>query len=442
MRHAGGYIRNKENPMKLVVAATPSAAHVAPMAMIAEDLAARGHDVTLVSGTAVLPSSNAVRTAAFDADADFDLDEVTRAERARPDAPPPGPELLNRDLQWGFIDPVPDQHRTLQRLLTDAGGEPVTILMENGFNGAWPMLLGAPGPRADRVIGIGISPLTLLSADTAPFGLGLPPDASTEGRTRNAKLNDQVRLMLAPAQERLDQVLDSLGANPAPFLFDGGVTLPDIFLALTIPSVEYPRSDAPASVRYIGPLPLATHDEGPLPQWWAEIDQARADDRQIVGVTQGTVNNGDLEMLVSPTLRALADRPDIFVVAATGRPDHGLTDPPNGRVGGYLPFSALLPRLDVLVTNGGYGGSLAALRHAVPLVLAGDTEDKIETTARLAWSGAGINLATGRPDEAALRSAIDTILQDPDYRSRARQISTESAGYDPLQSIADSLDHS
>ena len=51
--------------------------------------------------------------------------------------------------------------------------------------------------------------------------------------------------------------------------------------------------------------------------------------------------------------------------------------PANARVAGLLPYDQLMPRLSAFVTNGGYGGLNAALAHGVPVVVAGDTEDKV-----------------------------------------------------------------
>ena len=62
------------------------------------------------------------------------------------------------------------------------------------------------------------------------------------------------------------------------------------------------------------------------------------------------------------------------------------------RVAGFLPYAALLPRVDLMVTNGGWGGTLAALSHGIPLVIAGGDLDKPEIAARVAWTGAGVNL--------------------------------------------------
>ena len=99
------------------------------------------------------------------------------------------------------------------------------------------------------------------------------------------------------------------------------------------------------------------------------------------------------------TTRALA-RDDVLVVATTGGPDpeplrRGL--PANVRLERFVPHDLLLPHVDVMVTNGGYGGVQQALANGVPLVVAGDSEDKPEVAARVQWSGTGINLHTGRP---------------------------------------------
>jgi hypothetical protein len=76
--------------------------------------------------------------------------------------------------------------------------------------------------------------------------------------------------------------------------------------------------------------------------------------------------------------------------------------PANVRFAAFLDYSRLMPRVDVFVTNG-YGSLHAALAHGVPIVVAGDTEDKAENAARVPWSGAGINLRTGtRPLHRAL----------------------------------------
>jgi UDP:flavonoid glycosyltransferase YjiC (YdhE family) len=101
----------------------------------------------------------------------------------------------------------------------------------------------------------------------------------------------------------------------------------------------------------------------------------------------------------------------------------------------YLPFEWMLPRTDVLVTNGGYGSVNQALCFAVPLVAAGLTEDKADVNARIAWSGAGIDLATNAPTPQALREAVRTVLDRTEYRARAALLAGEFARIDTQAEI-------
>ena len=173
------------------------------------------------------------------------------------------------------------------------------------------------------------------------------------------------------------------------------------------------------------------------PDWWPELGGGRP----VVHVTQGTLDNADPRRLLLLTTSALA-REDVLVVATTGGPDPeplraGL--PPNVRFARFVPHDRLLPHTDVMVTNGGYGGVQQALAHGVPLVVAGDSEDKPEVAARVHWSGAGIDLHTGRPSRAMVARAVRRVLTRPAYRRRAAALQAEIAASDPLGSISRAL---
>lgn len=129
-----------------------------------------------------------------------------------------------------------------------------------------------------------------------------------------------------------------------------------------------------------------------------------------------------------------------MVATTGGTGTAGLDIPPNARVAGFVPYSALLPHVDVMVTNGGYGGCLQALSAGIPLVIAGQSEDKIEVAARLAWTGAAVNLATDTPDPAAIRAALAAIDSNPAFRQNARRLQDESARYDPFAEASYAVD--
>jgi MGT family glycosyltransferase len=205
-------------------------------------------------------------------------------------------------------------------------------------------------------------------------------------------------------------------------LFD--VVSPHLVLSGTVRSFEYSRPDCPPQVVFTGPL-LENNDEAfTPPAWWGDLDPST-----VVHVTQGTISN-DPAQLLRPALEALADEP-VLVVACTGRIDEGLEAlgplPANARVASYIPYGALLPKTSLVLTNGGFQGVQAVLSHGIPMVTAGESEDKPEVCARLQRTGASIDLGTANPAPAAIRAAVRRVLDEPAFRAAAKALAREAA---------------
>jgi hypothetical protein len=156
-----------------------------------------------------------------------------------------------------------------------------------------------------------------LSYADSEFLTGLRTDSSPEGRQRNQAMNQNVQeTFLGGVQQRFKEVLNSLGATleKKPFVLDAPYLLTDRFLQQCIPSVEYPRSDAPSSLRFAGSLPKGHRDPFvDMPSRWKEVTNNTT--KKIVAVSQGTLEL-NYEDLTIPTMTALKDRDDILVVVA------------------------------------------------------------------------------------------------------------------------------
>ncbi len=244
---------------------------------------------------------------------------------------------------------------------------------------------------------------------------------------------------MADVQRYSQATMARHGAPPLDgFILDAPFAMVEAFLQATVPGFEYPRRDLPETFEFVGAIvPPPSPDFDP-PAWWGDLDHAR----HRVHVTQGTLANFDLGHLVAPTLAGLAGD-DLLVVATTGGPDLdrlSVSVPVNARVERFIAHAELLPRCDVMVTNGGYGGVHQALACGVPLVVAGVSEDKPEVAARVHWSGAGIDLKTGRPSAEQVANAVRTIVAEPRYRAAARRLQDEIATYDTLTLIHDRLE--
>ncbi|APU14676.1 glycosyl transferase, UDP-glucuronosyltransferase [Actinoalloteichus fjordicus] len=417
---------------KVLIAAVPVHGHVTPMREIARNLVKRGHDVTFLTGSIFRESVERTGARFAPLPGQADLAGSLNALFPEREALRAGQEQIEFDIDL-TIQGLPAQHAAVQELLAEDPPEPVVVVHETTFVGVWPVRLGAPGRRPAGVIGIGVIPVPINSIDHAPWGVRLPPDSSADGRARNTFLNEVAASALRAGSHRdLVTTLAELGTTEEPpLIYQGLVEIPDLFLQLTIESMDYPRSDAPPHLRHVGTLPPGEPDDVELPGWWSELTSAS----RVVLVTQGTLANSDLGRLIEPTLRALADL-DALVIVTTGSDAVPAALPANARVAEYVPFDLLLPHVDVLVSNGGYGGVHRALWHGVPMVLAGDTDDKAEVGALAEWAGAAINLGTGDPHEADVRKAVETILTDPSRTKRTEELAAECRSHDPYEAIA------
>jgi MGT family glycosyltransferase len=415
--------------MKILVASTPAIGHLNPMLAVARVLMSDGHEVAIYTASAFRARVEACGAGFFALPPYADLDPADPfAQVPELKAMPPGLDWLRVAFERFFVDRIPAQHDGLQKLLRSFG--PDVVLGDDMFFGVLPALLGARSARPPIAL-CGTSILHWPREDGAPIFLGLPPASTSDEYAAIAR--DFDKAVDGPLGLRLNQLLKTMGVGPTPMtLFDSSVGLADAYLQLSVPSFEFPR-DIPQSVHFVGTPPIIP-GQVPPPPWAAELDGSR----KVVLVTQGTVANHNFNLLVGPTLAALANEPDVLVVAtAGGRPIDAIPHPipANARVSSYLPFEWLLPKVDVLVTNGGYGSVNQAMSFGVPLVTAGLTEDKADVNARVAWSGVGINLATNEPTSEALRNAVRTVLDKPAYRLRAKQMADEFAAMDTRAKI-------
>jgi MGT family glycosyltransferase len=414
--------------MKALLVSTPAMGHLNPVLGVGRILVSDGHDVMGLS-------SGYLRDRVEGIDAKFrsfvpqaDIDTRNAAELF-PElmATPPGPQLLRLILERAFADFMLPQYESIKRVLAEFPAD--IIIGDHLMMGVLPMLLG---PRSQRppVVLLGTTYLLSRRDDGAPNDAGIPPASSeTQYKEYAAQFQAYEDAVFGPVGRYLNGCLAQIGVKPLHMnLYDAMVELPDAYLQLTVPRFELPRRQLAPSIHFVGPLPIVPN-QAPIPSWQHDLNDAH----KVVLVTQGTLTNDDFSELVMPTLQALANEPDIVVVVTMGgRPVEALAGPlpDNVRVAQYLPFEWILSKIDAFVTNGGYGSVNQALSFGVPVVTAGTTADRGDVSARVAWSGVGVNLATNAPTAEALRVGVRAVLDDPKYRAQALLYAEEARGID------------
>lgn len=430
---------------RLLLACPPIYGHVLPSTTIGSALRTRGHDVTVLTGTKYRELVERASLVFAPLPASVDYDDADLAAFVGPGGGSRNPLARARTtIRRLFIAPLGPQFEAMRRLLEAPGGYDA-VIADTAFLGAVPLTLLPPNERPP-VFGVSLTPLSLRSADTAHFGSALWPDGITFHRHRNAQIDWLLRHgPLRPVQCDLDAALAPYAGRPGALNYFDVAGVFDTTFHLGPAAFEYPRRDMPDSIRFVGPLRYTDDpSHGPeSPPWWPEVLDAAV---PVVHVTQGTLDTADPTRLLVPAIRGLS-RLGVLVVGSTGGRDISTLTrhfpaglPANARVARFLPYTDLLARSSVVVTNGGYGGVLRSLAAGVPVVVGGAGEDKPEVAARVAWSGAGIDLRRGRPSPRRVRRAVASVLADSAYRTGARRIRDEiTALGDPVETIERSV---
>jgi UDP:flavonoid glycosyltransferase YjiC (YdhE family) len=395
---------------RYLFAPMPFTGHVNPGLPIARELVARGHDVRFYSTLRFKRAIEQTGARFVPVRKALPLDE----ERFDmwPDRPSSGLAQLRFDIKNTFVEFVRGALADLEQELLR---EPADVVVGDNSSAVVEAVYQRFGIKWALY---GMSVLSLSSRDTAPFGLSLPPSSTLLGRLRNKLLYWLVdNVIFREATQHNNRLRADLGLPPlGRSIFDFGKQA-DLYLQSGIPEFDYPRTDLPENVRFIGaaiPEPPAGWKQ---PAWWGELGKQR-----VILVTQGTINN-DFDQLIRPAIRALANENVLVIVTTGSRPaeEVAMELPSNVIVERYVPYKHLMPHVDLLLTNGGFGSIQIALAHGVPVVAIGKSEDKAEIANRVERAGVGVGLKVLVPTEAQIREAVTRVLYYPQYISRAAE---------------------
>ena len=210
----------------------------------------------------------------------------------------------------------------------------------------------------------------------------------------------------------------------------------DGILAAPVVSMVPPVLDGPRAgtglvtrVRYDTP---PAGDADPLPDWGDP-------DAPLVYVSYGTVTAtvGPFAAVYPATVAALADRPvRVLLTTGDGADVAALGPlPDNVRVERFRPQQAVMPLAAAAIGHGGFGTTMTALVHAVPLVvLPLFAFDQFVNADAVAAAGAGLAVAGEVDGVGRLADAVDAVLADDAYSAGARRIAEEIASQPPVGS--------
>jgi UDP:flavonoid glycosyltransferase YjiC (YdhE family) len=189
-------------------------------------------------------------------------------------------------------------------------------------------------------------------------------------------------------------------------------------------------------VRHAGPVLEDEKFAVPTPLPWPESDTT-----PLVLVSFSTGFEQRNVDKVQWTLDAFADLP-VHVVATTGGivAPNEVAAPPNAVVLNYAAHDPIIRRAALVITHGGHGTAMRALRHGVPMVvIPGPAGDQPYVAAAIAEWECGRALP-GDAGADAIHIAAQEILSKPSFRDNARRKAAALANVDGASNAADEVE--
>jgi UDP-N-acetylglucosamine transferase subunit ALG13 len=258
-----------------------------------------------------------------------------------------------------------------------------------------------------------------------------------------AEVEEQTVQLAAPA---LDRLRTELGLAPDP---DGRALRETAYFTTLPAALDDPAVDPPAStLRFRHHRPS---DAAPLPDWWP------GNDGPLVYVTFGSVAGAKhlpyFPALYRQALDALAELPVRVLVTTGDSGDPAALEPlpANAHAERWVPQDAVLRDAAAIVCHGGYGTTLGALAHGVPLVVVPlFSIDQWANAAAIARARAGAAVGVADPGRrvldmpsdaalAGLTAAVRCLLDDPAPRREATRIAAAMRALEPVEAAVEPL---
>lgn len=211
------------------------------------------------------------------------------------------------------------------------------------------------------------------------------------------------------------------------------------------PELAFPGEPQPDVV--VGPIvdvQRVVHDvDAGFDDWWHAALERQAQGARIVYVSIGTFLSG-METLTERVIEAAHRMPRTEVVVSVGRDRErweGAEQPANVAVFGRVPQIRLLAHADAVISTGGLNTGQEALWFGVPVLnlpIAGI--DWPGNSARLAYHRVGRRLTPRQLSVDRIRTELAALLDDPDYRERAREVGHQLRRWDGVTRAVDTIE--
>lgn len=198
---------------------------------------------------------------------------------------------------------------------------------------------------------------------------------------------------------------------------DDGIFIHSHHLNLIFTSQKFADfEEVPSHMKFVGPVKGRPN---PAPFDW---DKLNASTTPKIFVSLGTLLVDIRKAFFEKVIAAFADQP-VTVIAATP-PEIFEEWPSNFIVSSFVPQSALMPHMDMVICHGGFNTVNDTFTNGLPMLITPIAYDHFHIAKLIEKAGCGISIRYKRLRVDALRQTVFELLKNPTYRNAAKEVQT------------------
>ena len=170
----------------------------------------------------------------------------------------------------------------------------------------------------------------------------------------------------------------------------------------------------PSHMKFVGPVKGRPND---APFDW---DKLNASTTPKIFVSLGTLLVDIRKAFFEKIIAAFKDQP-VTVIAATP-PEIFEEWPENFIVNSFVPQSAVMQQMDMVICHGGFNTVNDTFRNGLPMLITPIAYDHFHIAKLIEQAGCGISIRYKRLRTEALRETVFELLENPKYRLAAQEV--------------------
>lgn len=258
--------------------------------------------------------------------------------------------------------------------------------------------------------------ISIRPLDGVPCGTsGLIPDDSPQYQAKEQAARARFVELMTGYLPTLNRARAAFGLVPLKHIFDHYDRADRLLIGIS-QAFDFPATNLPANLRYIGPL---LDEPGWAQPWTAPWSAGSTRPRVLVSLSTSFQNQAALLRRIVTALGTMDL--DAVVTIGPAMEKQGFHPAANVSIVHSAPHDTVMKEVSLVITHGGHGTVTRSILNGVPLLVIPMGRDQSDNAARVVARGAGLSLDESTTEQEIV-SAVSRLVTEPHFRAAAARL--------------------